>query len=186
MAEWAPEQLKTWLAALKAGEVAAAPAEGVYGYVADPFDAAALAKVMALKARDPGKGLIVLIRSADELPLLCPRRLPAAVQIAVGASWPCPPERPVTLVLPARKGLPELLTGGRGTVAVRCPATPYMREYLEAWKGPLVSTSLNLSGEPPVTEGAAISPGVAALTLSRPLSGCVSRVFDPVANTWLR
>ena len=184
-------QLAPWLKALKSGEVAAAPAEGVYGYVADPFDDSALAKLLALKQRSASKGLIVLIPHLQNLNHLCPRTLPVAAQIAVQAYWGGAQTAriemaPVTLILPALKSLPDMLTGGKGTVAVRCPATPYMQEYLAAFGGPLVSTSLNVSGEAPATGASQIPAGIPALTLEQPLSGQPSRIFDPQANSWLR
>ncbi|HEX2859435.1 MAG TPA: L-threonylcarbamoyladenylate synthase [Alphaproteobacteria bacterium] len=179
-------QLQPWLKALKSGQVAAAPAEGVYGYVADPFDGGALEKLLALKQRSPSKGLIVLIPNLENLNHLCPRNLPVAAQIAVSAYWGGAQSSPVTLILPALKSLPETLTGGKGTVAVRCPAMPYMQEYLQAWGGPLVSTSLNISGEAPATSASQVPQGIAALTLPQPLSGMPSRIFDTQTNSWLR
>ena len=179
-------QLENWVKALKNGEVAAAPAEGVYGYVADPFDETALAKLMALKQRNPGKGLIVLVPNVENLKYVCPRNLPTVAQIAVGAYCPCPQFAPVTLLLPALKNLSPLLTGGGESIAVRCPGTPYMQEYLTAWGGPLVSTSLNVSGEAPAVEASQIPSGVPALTLAEPLNGKPSKIFDPLANNWLR
>jgi L-threonylcarbamoyladenylate synthase len=183
-------QLDTWVKALKSGEVCAAPAEGVYGYVADPFNEDALDKLITLKQRDASKGLIVLIPNTEQLKHLCPRNLPTAAQIAIGAYWNelsvASRQLSVTLILPALKSLPEQLTGGKGTIAVRCPSAPYMREYLEAFNGPLVSTSLNISGEPPATTASQIPPGIPALTLPGPLHGTPSRIFDPLQNIWLR
>lgn len=179
-------QLQPWLKALKSGEVAAAPAEGVYGYVADPFDDSALRNLLALKQRDAGKGLIVLVPNVANLNYICPRHLPPAAQIAIGAYMPCPADRPVTLILPALKTLSALLTGGNATVAVRCPGTPYMQAYLQAWGGPLVSTSLNTSGEAPAVSAAQIPQDIPALTLPQNLSGTSSRIYSPLANAWLR
>ncbi len=179
-------QLDSWVKALKAGEVCAAPAEGVYGYVADPFNEDALDKLIALKQRDASKGLIVLIPNTEQLKHLCPRNLPTAAQIAITAYWNTTVTQPTTLILPALKTLPIQLTGGKGTIAVRCPSVPYMREYLEAFNGPLVSTSLNISGEPPAVSASQIPAGIPALTLPEALHGIPSRIFDPLQNTWLR
>jgi L-threonylcarbamoyladenylate synthase len=61
MSMWSSRQLSPWLAALKKGEITAAPAEGVYGYCADPFNSRALEKILEIKRRSLKKGLIVLI-----------------------------------------------------------------------------------------------------------------------------
>jgi L-threonylcarbamoyladenylate synthase len=175
MSMWSSRELSPWLAALKKGEIVAAPAEGVYGYCADPFNSRALEKILEIKQRSLQKGLIVLISKLSQLDQLSPRSLPEECRSAVSAYWP----GAVTILLPALSSLPGILTGGLSTVA-------YMLEYLEAHGGPLCSTSLNPSGEPPAIVPKQISGGIPSLTLSEPLSGSVSRIFNPVAHSWLR
>lgn len=184
MAYWLPAQLAPWLAALKAGGVVAAPAEGLYGYCADPFNPAALRALMEIKQRDPSKGLIVLISAVEQLGRLCPP-LTEAQQIAIATHWQ-PGQPPTTLILPALATLTPLLTGGHATIAVRLPQNPYMQEYLAAAQTPLVSTSANLSGQPAATTAAQLAPEVPALTLPQPLSGTPSRIFNPQTGHWLR
>ena len=178
-----------WLAAVKQGNLAAAPAEGQYGYVADPFNPQALQNILNAKQRKADKGFIVLISSWSHLDLLCPP-LPPAIKTTLREVWPCPPEKAVTVLLPAKPGLPPLLTGGGDTIAVRFPATSYMQAYLEGWAaispGPLVSTSLNLSGQPPATSAEDIPTGVTTLALPQPLTGPASRIWDLKNNSWLR
>lgn len=176
--------LDLWLSAVKAGALAAAPAEGLYGYVADPFKAQALENILAAKQRDARKGFIVLVGNVRQLDALCPP-LPEAAKAAMHTCWRAG-EVPTTLILPALSGLNPLLTGGGNTIAVRLPSVPYMQEYLNAWGAPLVSTSLNISGEAPALSASAIPAGVAALTLAEQLSGTPSRVFSPLDNRWLR
>ena len=178
------ESLRHWAEALRAGEVAAAPAEGVYGYCCDPFNETALRTLMVLKQRDASKGLIVLVQSEAQLARVC-SPLGDSEHEAIRAWW-APGQPPTTLILPAGEGLSRLLTGGRGTLAVRCPLVEYMREYLTAWGGPLVSTSLNIGGEAPATCAGQIPPNVVALTLAFPLSGTPSRIFDCAGKRWLR
>jgi tRNA A37 threonylcarbamoyladenosine synthetase subunit TsaC/SUA5/YrdC len=79
-----------------------------------------------------------------------------------------------------------LLTGDFGTLAIRLPQPAYMQAYLQAAAIPLVSTSLNISGEAPATHAAAIPTGTPSLTLNEPLSGTPSRIFNPMTNQWLR
>jgi L-threonylcarbamoyladenylate synthase len=182
MSMWSSRELSPWLAALREGEIVVAPAEGVYGYCADPFNSRALEKILQIKRRSLTKGLIVLISKLSQLDQLSPGSLPEQYRSAVSAYWP----GAVTLILPALSSLPDILTGGLATVAVRLPSSPYMLEYLEAHGGPLCSTSLNPSGEPPAIVPNQISRGIPCLTLSEPLSGSVSRIFNPAAHSWLR
>lgn len=184
MSPWNASELSAWVAALHAGQVCAAPAEGVYGYVADPFNPAALQSVLTVKNRVPTKGCIVLIRNLEQLKKLCPP-LPQSCTEAIATYWQ-PGQPPVTLILPALPTLPELLTGGLPTIAVRLPQPAYMQDYLAAAGQPLVSTSLNLSGEPPATTRQEVPTDVPALTLPDALSGTPSRIFNPVTGMWLR
>jgi L-threonylcarbamoyladenylate synthase len=184
MTTWNPPELKDWAAALRLGQVCAAPAEGVYGYVADPFNLTALQTLLEAKNRAPTKGYIVLVQTTAQLKLLCPP-LPQTCTEAIATYWQ-PGQPPTTLVLPALPTLPPLLTGGLPTIAVRLPQPEYMQTYLQAAGQPIVSTSLNMSGEPPATRAEEVPTDIPALTLLQPLSGTPSRIFNPTENKWLR
>jgi L-threonylcarbamoyladenylate synthase len=181
------EQTQPWLAALKAGHVAAAPAEGAYGYVADPYNPLALQEVLNIKHRNPGKGLITLIGKLEQLKELT-GPLNKACEYAIAQYWGAEGAKhgPVTLLLPAIAGLHPLQTGGGAFVAVRFSHESYVQEYMKLWGGPLISTSLNISGKPPAVQASQIPAGVAALSLPEPLPGTVSRIFAPTENRWLR
>lgn len=168
---------------LAAGEVIAAPAEGVYGYCADPFNKLALARLVALKKRSGDKGFVTLIGSVDQLDQLTRQPLSADCHAAINSYWP----GQVTILFPVSPRLPKLLTGQFKDVAIRFPAPPYMRQYLQMWGGSLVSTSANLSGEEPIRDPRKIPDGVFVLKSDNiTLDGSVSRVFDPVSQGWLR
>lgn len=181
---WQPAQLQPWLAAVQADSLAAAPAEGMYGYVANPFTEAALEAILTAKQRPAAKGFILLVQSPLQLDLVCPRLPPECVE-AIRTHWRFD-QPPTTLILPALPSLSPLLTGGSGTIAVRQPQAHYMQEYLDAAGTPLVSTSLNLTGEPPATDATQVPAGIAALTLPAPLTGTPSRIYNPLEDTWLR
>lgn len=176
--------LREWLIALSSGGVVAAPAEGVYGYCCDPLREIALQKLINLKQRDPAKGLIILIHDKRQLKEVC-APLGKVEREAVATYW-VDGQPPTTLILPTKRDLSPLLTGGRDTIAIRYARVGYMREYLTAWGQPLVSSSLNSSGDPPVTEATAMPAGMVALTVARPLSGNSSRIYDCAARRWLR
>ena len=182
--EWAPSKLQRWVEALQRGEVVAAPAEGVYGYCCDPFNEHAMEKIMSLKGRNSSKGLIVLCRNLADVKRVANLSGTYAgdVKKAMDENWP----GAVTLILPASKMVPDILTGFQDTVAVRIPSELYMHEYLEKHKGPLVSTSLNLSGEPAARRAQQVPFGIVALTMKHRLSGKTSRIFNVITGEWLR
>lgn len=124
---------------IHAGGIGAYPTEGVFGLGCDPLNLAAIARVIALKGRAEQKGLIVIAASWDQLDEF--------------VNWPngfrpAPTTRPITWVMPAARGLPSLLTGGRDTLAVRVTTHPPVAALCKAAGMPLVSTSANRSGQP--------------------------------------
>ena len=117
--------------------------EGVWGLACDPFDAHAVARVLALKGRAAARGLIVIGASATmfapELDALAPD-----VRAAIEASWPAAE----TWIVPNVR-FPRWVTGAHATVAIRVPGHAQARALAARFGGPLVSTSANLSGQPP-------------------------------------
>ena len=178
-----PKDLSTARQKLAEGDVIAAPAEGVYGYCADPFNPKALEKLVALKKRNQAKGFVTLIGSRGGLEKLTTMPLSEASKKACAKHWP----GQVTLLFPVRSNLPDMLTGQYKDIAVRLPAAEHMQTYLTAWGGPLVSTSANVSGQPPITDPNDIPKGVFVLRSDvLELDGSVSRVYDPHTDSYLR
>lgn len=164
-------------AALKEGAVAFLPAEGVYGYHAIPTHEAAVARLAALKARNPsqgGKGWIALVgRSEDAYRWV--RSVPAPAAAIIRTHWP----GGVTLILEAGPSLPEALRAAGGTVALRCPGSEFLRDVVLAAGGLLLSTSANEPGAPPATTAdgpAADAAGVGLVVDAGALSGEVSTI----------
>ncbi len=127
-----------------AGGVIAYPTEAVFGLGCLPLDLDAVGRIIDIKGRSAAKGLILIADTAERLaPFVA---LPAGdLGRRVVASWP----GPVTWVLPARDDVPDLLTGGRGTLAVRVTAHPAASRLCRRVGSPLVSTSANRSGRRP-------------------------------------
>jgi L-threonylcarbamoyladenylate synthase len=100
-------------------------------------------RVRAAKGRAETNPLPLVAADLDQVRTLC-AELPAAAAALGRALGP----GPLTVVLPAAVTVPEEVTSGTGTVAVRIPASALTRG-LCALAGPLVSTSANRSGEPP-------------------------------------
>lgn len=135
---------------LRAGQIIAYPTEGVFGLGCDPFNQCAVEQLMALKGRDAAKGLIVLAAEMIQIvPLL--DTITTAQRRELNATWP----GPVTWIVPAHSTVPDWLTGGRDTLAVRVSAHPVCRELCLA-AGPIVSTSANRSGEPAARSAAEV------------------------------
>ena len=129
---------------LRAGGVVAYPTEAVYGLGCDPFNEKAVMRLLAIKGRAVGKGLILIAADHAQLePLLLP--CSADTLAPVLESWP----GPSTWILPAHPRVPVWLTGGSGGVAVRVTAHPLAANLCRRFGGPLVSTSANRCGRPP-------------------------------------
>ena len=133
--------------ALRAGGIVAYPTESVYGIGCDPWDRAAVARVFAVKRRPGRKRCIVVAANRGQLDCLVDVH---ACQFAKFASryWP----GPVTLVAPARDRAPAWLVGADGTVATRVTDHPVARGLCARFRGPLISTSANRAGRPPVRD----------------------------------
>lgn len=130
---------------IQAGGVIAYPTEGVYGLGCDPFDSGAVQRILAIKKRPVSAGLIVIGDSLEQVrPLMGKLSKDAAARLE--ASWP----GAVTWVVPAAATAPDWITGGRDTVAVRVPDLTLARQLCAAAGMPLVSTSANRSGRPPL------------------------------------
>lgn len=130
---------------LRRGGLVACPTEGVWGLGCDPFDEAAVLRLLALKQRPVDKGLILVAASAAQLDGLVDwDALPSGRRDAVLASWP----GPHTWIVPATPRVPRWITGDHAGVAVRVSAHPVVAALCEAFAGALVSTSANLAGDP--------------------------------------
>lgn len=144
-------------AALRRGWVIAYPTEAVWGLGCDPFDEAAVMRLLAIKQREVAKGLILIAATLDQFDgLLDWDALPIDRREAVYASWP----GPHTWIVPATGRVPHWITGLHDGVAVRVSAHPTVVALCTAFGGPLVSTSANTSGRPPAFAREALDPVV--------------------------
>ena len=128
-------------ACLAAGGLVALPTETVYGLGADAFDARAVARVFEAKARPAFDPLIVHVASLEEVAKVALEPGPAA-RALMEALWP----GPLTLVLPKREALPDLVTSGLSTVAVRFPSHPVARAIIEYSGTAIAAPSANPFG----------------------------------------
>jgi L-threonylcarbamoyladenylate synthase len=135
------------LAALAAGEAIVYPTETFYALGVDALSLKALERLFAIKGREPGKP-VALIAADLAMAFAVAREVPAQARVLAEAFWP----GPLTLVLPARDGIPAALIGADGGVGVRVSSHPIARALAAGLRGPLTATSANLAGEPPAVE----------------------------------
>ncbi len=146
-----PHRLRLARHWLRRGGVIAYPTEAVYGLGCDPRREGPVRRILALKRRPAGKGLILIAADFAQLkPWLLP--LPAADRDRVMATWP----GPVTWLLPARPTAPRWLRGAHATLAVRVTAHPQAATLCRVAGTALVSTSANLSGRSPARTALAV------------------------------
>jgi L-threonylcarbamoyladenylate synthase len=161
-------------AILEKGGVVLLPTDTIYGLHAVATNDAAVARIAAIKGRDETKPFIVLAASIDQFPQLGIDAEPDLL-VRLGSIWPAP----LTTILPLRR--PIAASRGASTLAVRIPDLEWLRT-LAARTGPLVSTSANRSGEPPVSLPSEIAPDLLqslnAVVDTGPLSGEPSAILD--------
>lgn len=133
---------------LRQGGVVAFPTETSYGLAVDPYNLRALQKLYDLKKRDNSKPLLILIDHLSQLKN-CVTNIPVLYNYLIEEYWP----GPLTLIFPASKELPHLLTGGSNTVAVRQSPHPVASLLVKFSGIPITATSANLSHQPPALCG---------------------------------
>ncbi len=154
---------------LHRGGIVAYPTEGVYGLGCLPTELDAVERLLSVKRRSWRKGLPLIAANLEQLT--------AFVTIPdidrrdeILDSWP----GPVTWVLPARAETPDLLTGGRNTLAVRVTDHAMSRALCLQAGSPLISTSANRAGRPPLLSARAVRfalGGEIDYVLAGPLGG---------------
>ena len=173
-----PSIVATVTAALRADAVVVLPTDTLYGFSGRARSAAAVARIAALKGIASGRGLVALVDSVaairrDAAPDTDPRVFELLERVG--------PARLTVVVLTAA---PQEWGAASGppTAAYRVPAHARLRELLASFGEPVVSTSVNRTGEAPLTTAAAIhaafGAGIAGCLLD---SGCEDR--PAVAST---
>jgi len=132
------------VAELQAGNPVALPTETVYGLAADALRPGAVVKIFEAKERPLFDPLIVHLPSEDWLERITaiPPRSRRLVEGLIRRFWP----GPLTLVLPRRDNVPDLVSSGLPTVAVRMSAHPVFNSVCSAFGRPLAAPSANRFG----------------------------------------
>ena len=137
-----PEQIAVAAEAIRNGKLVAMPTETVYGLAANALDEAAVLSIFKAKGRPADNPLIVHIAEREEMSLYAEPN-DWAYKLTE-EFWP----GPLTVILPKKPVIPNAVSAGLDSVALRCPAHPVARELIRASKCPLAAPSANLSGKP--------------------------------------
>lgn len=129
------------IAILDADELVAIPTETVYGLAGNIYSETALEKIFTTKQRPMFNPLIVHLHSAQQLNQVA-AYVPRKAQLLAEAFWP----GPLTLVLPKTAAIPDAVTAGKPTVAVRIPNHPLTLDLLKNLDYPIAAPSANPSG----------------------------------------
>jgi L-threonylcarbamoyladenylate synthase len=141
---------------IRRGELVAFPTETVYGLGARVWDEAAIKRIFEAKGRPEGHPLIAHVLGEDDARSLAKEWPEVASRIAK-AFWP----GPITVIVPKIAKVPDRVTGGLDSIAIRSPAHDVARALIEKVRDPIVAPSAN--------KHQALSPTIAAHV----------RLFDP-------
>lgn len=130
--------------ALEEGQVVALPTETVYGLAANALQPDAVARIFEAKERPLFDPLIVHLPSREWLERVTriPEESRELIEKLIARFWP----GPLTLVLPRSRSVPDLVTSGMETVAVRMSVHPVFRAVIENFGKPLAAPSANRFG----------------------------------------
>ncbi len=131
---------------IRSGGLVAFPTETVYGLGGNALDENAAAKIYAAKGRPSDNPLIVHISETADAEKYC--ITDELFYRLAERFWP----GPMTIVMPKRNCIPDTVTGGLGTVALRLPKDPIARAFIAKSACPIAAPSANISGRPSPTK----------------------------------
>lgn len=151
----APSRLTAVAAVLRLGGLIAYPTDTVYGLGCLPDRPRAIRRLLALKGRPADKGLILL---ASEPAQLAPWTAPLTDADWARIADPAAP--PTTWLVPAAPGVSPLVRGAHASVAVRLTRHALVAALTALLGQPIISTSANPAGQPPVRRAADLDPAL--------------------------
>jgi L-threonylcarbamoyladenylate synthase len=150
-----PERLAEAAAILRGGGLVAFPTETVYGLGANALDRRAVARIYSVKGRPAFNPVIAHVASVEQARALAATWPPLADRLAE-AFWP----GPLTLVVPKAAMVPDIVTAGAETIAIRVPAHPVALALIRAAGVPLAAPSANRSTEVSPTTAEHVAKGL--------------------------
>lgn len=130
------------LAALRTGGVILYPTDTIWGLGCDAMDVNAIRRIYEIKRRPAGAPLIVLVDSIGMLHEYA-RKIHPRVETLLSLHT-----KPLTIIYPDVRGLPDILYSDKKMVAIRVIHEPFCQALITEFGRPIVSTSANVSGEP--------------------------------------
>ena len=134
-------QIRAAVVMLRVGGIICFPTDTLFALGADAFDPEAVERIYRAKGRDHGQGLPVLLADAEQLSQVAVDVPDSAWKLA-RRYWP----GALTMVVKRSPDLPEIVSGGAATVAVRVPDHPVARQLIRAFGRPVIGTSANRAG----------------------------------------
>lgn len=141
------QQIKKGAEIIKNGGVVAFPTETVYGLGANAFDEQAVKRIFEIKGRPQDNPLIVHISKKDDIYIVA-TDIPQRAFKLIENFWP----GPLTLVMKRNPAVPDIVSAGLDTVAVRMPSHPVALKLIEYAGLPIAAPSANPSGKPSPTK----------------------------------
>jgi L-threonylcarbamoyladenylate synthase len=132
---------------IREGQVVALPTETVYGLAADASNLSAVSRIFELKKRPADNPLIVHISDIHQMSLFSDAHQSDIIQKLAKAFWP----GPLTVVVPKKASVLDIVTAGLNTVALRMPDHPETLSVIQT-SCPVAAPSANLSGRPSPTQ----------------------------------
>lgn len=131
---------------IKDGNLVAFPTETVYGLGANGLDKSAIEKIYLAKGRPQDNPLILHISSIDQIKPLV-KEIPALAEECIKRFWP----GPLTILFKRSDKVPDIITAGLDTVAIRMPDNPIALKLIKHSNTPIAAPSANVSGRPSPT-----------------------------------
>lgn len=141
-------------ATIISGGVVIYPTETVYGLGADAFNTAAVQRISAIKKRDTSRPISIAV--SDLNMLADAAYLDDVSEVFVRKFLP----GPITVILPKKEKIPDILTGGSDLIGIRFPDHPLTIRLIQSVGGPITSTSANTSGRPAPSKIENIEPEI--------------------------
>jgi tRNA threonylcarbamoyl adenosine modification protein (Sua5/YciO/YrdC/YwlC family) len=146
-----PEKINQVVEVLKGGGVIVYPTDTIYGLGCDIFNKNAVEKIYQIKKRDPKKPLSIICPNFEEISQY------AIIQDYAFALMKKVLPGPFTFILKARSKTPKTILSKNKTIGIRIPDNIICLEIVKKLENPIITTSLNISGEKVMTEPSQLS-----------------------------
>lgn len=148
--------IKSVQAVLHDGGLILYPTDTIWGIGCDATNREAINRIYALKERTDSKSMLILLDTITRLGQYLQEIPEVAYELLDVA------DKPLTIIYPGAKNLPENLIADDGSIGIRLVDDPFCRTVISRYKKPIISTSANISGEKPPSVFSEISEEIKA------------------------